>query len=81
MNGGMTECDACGCDPCRCREIGTIKHRRRVREGKVVIENMWRVMIDLPRWKKKIIMWLWPDIINVANDLREYYWSDQDDQS
>jgi len=81
MNGGMTECGQCDCDPCRCEAIEKRKQEQRVKDGKVVIESLWRVMINLPRWKKKIIMWLWPDIINVADDLREYYWSDQDDQS
>ena len=34
-------------------------------------------MAHLPRWKRKIIQWLWPDIIDVADDLREYYWQDE----
>ena len=77
MNGGMTECGQCDCDPCRCEAIAERKQKQKVKDGKVVIESLWQVMIDLPRWKKKIIMWLWPDIINIADNLREYYWSDQ----
>jgi len=77
MNGSEShDCSVCSTQPCVCAE-----NKQRIANGKVVIESLWRVMINLPRWKKKIIMWLWPDIINVADDLREYYWSDQDDQS
>ena len=82
MNGGMTECGQCGCDPCYCKAIEKRKQRQRVKDGKVVIESLWQaMMMHLPSWKMKIIRWLWPDIINVANNLKEYYWSDQDDQS
>jgi len=75
MNG--YECSMCGTDPCVCKEV---ERRKNIKEGKIAIESMWQAMAHLPRWKMKIIRWLWPDIIHVAEDLREYYWSDQDDQ-
>lgn len=75
MNGGMTECTKCDCDPCICAEITKHKQQQRILDGKIVIESLWQVMSDLPRWKRKIIKWFWPDIIQVADDLREYYWS------
>lgn len=75
MNGGMTECGRCDCDPCRCEAIAERKRLQKVSEGQVVIESLWRTMVFLPNWKKKIIKWLWPDIIDVAEDLKEYYWS------
>jgi len=71
MNG--YECGSCGTDPCVCREV---ERNKNVREGKIAIESMWQAMAHLPRWKMKIIRWLWPDIIHVADDLREYYWHD-----
>lgn len=74
MNGGMTECGRCDCDPCCCKAIEKRKQEQRVKDGKVVIESMWQAMTHLPRWKMKIVRWLWPNIIDVANDLREYYW-------
>ena len=81
MNGGMTECERCDCDPCCCEAIEKREQEQRVKDGKVVIESLWHTMAHLPSWKRKIIKWLWPDIIDVADDLKEYYWSDQNDQS
>jgi hypothetical protein len=53
-----------------------VERNKNVREGKIAIESMWQAMVHLPCWKMKIIRWLWPDIIHVADDLREYYWHD-----
>ena len=69
MNG--YECSMCDTDPCICKEV---ERNKNVREGKIAIESMWQAMAHLPRWKMKIVRWLWPDIIDVADDLREYYW-------
>ena len=74
MNGGLTECSRCGCDLCRCETIKQQKQQQRVKDGKVALESVWRAMVGLPRWKRKIIIWLWPDIIYAAEDLKEYYW-------
>jgi len=74
MNGGMTECGRCDCDPCCCEAIEKRKQKQRIKDGKVVIESLWQTMARLPRWKRKIIKWLWPDIIDVADNLKEYYW-------
>ena len=76
MNG--YECGMCDVSPCVCAEN---ERRQQIVDGKIVLESLWQAMAHLPRWKMKIVRWLWPDIINVADDLREYYWSDQDDQS
>ncbi len=45
---------------------------------KNVIDQLYEALIYLPRWKRKVIKWLWPDIIKVADTLREYYWGDED---
>jgi len=74
MNGGMTECGQCDCDPCCCEAIEKRKQEQRVKDGKVVIESLWQAMANLSHWRMKIVRWLWPDIIHVADDLREYYW-------
>lgn len=69
MNG--YECGVCDCAPCICAERD---RRKRISEGKIVIESLWQAMVHLSNWKRKIIKWLWPDIIHVAKDLQEYYW-------
>ena len=71
MNG--YECGVCDCDPCVCSER---KRRKNIRDGKIVIESMWQAMVHLPKWKMKIIKWLWPDIKHVSEDMLEYYWKD-----
>jgi len=73
MNG--YECSMCDCDPCVCSKR---EHNKNIQDGKIAIESMWQALAHLPRWKRKIIMWLWPDIIEVAKDLKEYYWCDRD---
>lgn len=69
MNG--YECGVCDCSPCVC---GARLRTERISEGKVVIESLWQAMAHLPHWKRKIIKWFWPDIIQVADNLKEYYW-------
>jgi len=69
MNG--YECGSCDCSPCVCAEV---ERNKRIKEGKVVIESMWQAMAHLSRWRMKLVQWLWPDIIDVAKDLQEYYW-------
>ncbi len=74
MNSGMTECGQCGYDSCQCEAIKERKQQQRIKDGKVAIESVWRAMGNLPRWKRKIVKWLWPDIIHAAQDLQDYYW-------
>lgn len=49
--------------------------KNQLEKGKDCLESLFQALENLPRWKRKIIKWFWPDIIDVANDLREYYWS------
>ena len=69
MNG--YECGECHCEPCTCKEK---LRKKRVAEGKIALESMYQAFVHLPKWKRKIVKWLWPDIIHVAEDLKEYYW-------
>lgn len=56
---------------CNCDKV---ERNKRVRDAEIAIESMWQAFAHLPRWKKKIVKWLWPDIIHVAEDIKEYYW-------
>ena len=76
MNGGMTECGRCDCDPCCCKEIEERKQEQRVKDGKEALEVSWGVFTKGPKgWKRKIIQWLWPDLCRMADAIKEYYWS------
>ena len=81
MNGGLTECSSCNGDPCFCTDIKKDKQKQRIIDGQVVIERLWQTMVRLPHWKKRFIMWFWPGIIQVADDLNAYYWADRKDES
>ncbi len=69
MNGGLSECTRCDADPCRCG--ATEKN-----EEEAVIEHIVDTLIKLKGWRRKLIMWLWPDIRDIAETLREYCWKD-----
>lgn len=71
MNG--YECGDCNMAPCVCKERD---RRKRIKEGKIVIESLWQAMSHLSRWRMKLVKWLWPDIIHVSKDLLDYYWKD-----
>lgn len=72
MNG--YECGSCGCDPCICAER---RREERIRNGKEVLETFWQALVKLPKWKRSIIIWLWPDMVEVVDELRKYYWADR----
>ena len=69
MNG--YECGMCDTSPCTCKND---LRRQRIVEGKVALESLWQAFVHLPRWKMKIVKWIWPDIIHVAQNLQDYYW-------
>lgn len=71
MNG--YECNMCDMSPCVCAEN---ERRQRTVDGKIVLESLWQAMVHLPRWKMKIVKWLWPDFVHVASDFLDYYWRD-----
>lgn len=70
MNGGMTECSKCDCDPCVC---GARKEIKRITDGKVVVETALDVFAQVGRWRMKIIKLIWPDIKRLSNDLYDYW--------
>jgi hypothetical protein len=37
-----------------------------------VIEDMVNICDELPRWKMKIVRWLWPELLAVIKKLSEY---------
>jgi len=43
---------------------------------KDVIDKFYRALVLLPRWKRKLIMWLWPEIVEAANFLRKHLWGE-----
>lgn len=74
MNG--YDCGICNCEPCVCDGQ---ERKKNIKEGKIAIESMWQAVVHLSRWRMKIVKWIWPDIIHVAEDLQKYYWGEEDD--
>lgn len=71
MNG--YECGVCDCNPCVCTER---RQRKKIREGKDVLEKL-DIALNAPgRRRRKIIMWVFPEIVSVASALRNYCWRD-----
>ena len=72
MNG--TECGECGQIQCQCNfreQLGTGM------EAMAAIESLWHALAVLPRWKMRIVRWFWPEIMEVTNKLRQFYWKEQ----
>ena len=78
MNGGLTECNECDCDPCICVSMAEREQQRKISEGKVALEVAWDVFNKCPKgWKQKLIKWLWPDLTRMATAILDYYWDEQ----
>lgn len=43
---------------------------------KKIITKLDKALNAPRRWRRKIIKWIFPEIIEVANQLRKYYWKD-----
>ena len=41
-----------------------------------IITKLDKALLTPKRWRLKIIKWIFPEIIDVANELRKYYWRD-----
>lgn len=41
-----------------------------------IISKLDKALVAPRRWRLKIIKWVFPEIIDVANELRKYYWRD-----
>ncbi|KKL23640.1 hypothetical protein LCGC14_2423380 [marine sediment metagenome] len=76
MNGGMTECSVCDCDPCQCERINGKKVGLRIKSAAIVLESLWQAVVHLPRWRMRMVKWIWPDFTRVLCDFLDYYWED-----
>lgn len=80
MNGGLTECIVCDCDPCACKEIRARKNRE-VRATEILktfdtqTNELYQVLIKPKGLRQRLLRWLYPEITKVADSLRECYWS------
>lgn len=43
---------------------------------KEVLEGLNKALNTPKRWRRKFIMWVFPEIIPVAESLRKYYWAE-----
>jgi len=83
MNG--YECGQCGCEPCICAEIEQRKEKQqRIEEGyrakkllrdfEDATNELFKVLMRPKRVRQRLLRWLYPELRNVANSLRKYYW-------
>lgn len=84
MNGA--ECGQCGYLQCRCEENKRAEARSRLRKGYYVtgvkldqaIEKLYRFLIKPKGMRLKLLKWMYPEVVEIANMLREYYWSNDE---
>ena len=82
MNGA--ECGECGYLRCRCDEFKRAEARQRLRKGYYetgkkldrAIERLFQTLIKPKGFRLKLLKWLYPEIVVVAEELREWYWAD-----
>ena len=66
MNGA--ECEECGLIPCKCEEIKICKKREQFNAD--LLEQFYRVLTKPKRLRLKILKWLYPEIIHIADKLK-----------
>lgn len=72
MNGA--ECNICGdCTHDECQCPNKLKQNKDIDNISEVIETVWNVFAIIPRWKLKIIRWIWPDILRAVESVKKYY--------
>ncbi|KKM96916.1 hypothetical protein LCGC14_1173260 [marine sediment metagenome] len=76
MNGGMTECGQCDCDPCCCEAIAKRKQEQRIKDGKEVIYSLDQANRYLTGLQRFLVKLLWPDVRQVLDDLRKFKYID-----
>lgn len=74
MNGA--ECEVCGSLVCKCEDIArNTKRREQFEAESEIIEQVYQALMKPKGLRFKILKWLYPEIVSVADRLREYYWS------
>lgn len=63
------------------RELGKTVQIERVRSGKETLDVLWKVLINMPRWKMWLITLLWPDVMKAVKALYQYLVYDGDDDN
>jgi hypothetical protein len=74
MNG--YECGMCDMAPCVCKEI---ERRERIIEGKEAIQSMWQADHHLFGWRRLLVRLIWPDVLHVMEDIKEFYLANKRD--
>ena len=79
MNGGLTECSICDCDPCCCREIKARKDSgmeamETLKTFDTQTEALYKVLIKPKGVRQRLLRLLYPELVDVANSLRKIYW-------
>lgn len=67
MNG--YECGMCDMSPCVCAQW---ERAARIKDGREAIQSICQANLHLRGWKRRVINWLWPDLLHVMDDIQEY---------
>lgn len=67
MNG--YECGVCDMAPCVCRADA---RRRRIKSGQEAIQSIHQAGLHLTGWRRRLVKFLWPDLLHVMDDIRAY---------
>lgn len=71
MNGA--ECGSCGFMLCRCEEIERRERRRQCKDEKDLIEQVFQILMKPKGLRLKILRWLYPEVVRVADSIKKYY--------
>ena len=79
MNGGLTECDVCGCDSCVCKMIKARKDRETkatdlLKDFDAYTNDLYSALMKPKGIRLRLLKWLYPEIVKVSDSLRKCYW-------
>ena len=73
MSGEMTECVVCDGAPCRCK---VIKVSRTLKNFDKSTDKLYQVLVKPKGFRQRLLKWLFPELRDVADDLRKCYWDE-----
>jgi len=64
------------CNKCRAKGLFGAKERKQLgKDLDTAIKKLFLALIKPKGLRLKLLKYLYPEIVNVANELREYYWA------
>ncbi len=75
MNGyeETLACSRCGRNPCICKKKYKPKSAREID----LIDRIYRTLLRPKGIRLCLLRWMYPEIVQVAEDLKTYYWAEE----